>query len=293
MCLSTHPSSVRHRARRPLISVNDIGEGDPLVLLHGLGTTQQIWSLVTQPLAQARRVVTLDLPGFGESAPVGEGFDLEEVTERIARALAAHHVTAPVDLVGHSLGGAVALTLAVQRPNLVRRLVLVAPAGLQRRRPPIPGALLGQSATGLFAARRRLAALSDRPWGRRLLLAFAAADGATLSPGQARMMVDASAPAQRIAAATAVIARADLLPLLTGTRAPLGLLWGRRDRAVPFKLAAEILAQRPDAELEVIEWTGHVPMVERPDSFAVALTSILGRLDKHATRSETPRRTTR
>ncbi len=237
-------------------------------------------------------MVTLDLPGFGESPPVGEGFDLDEVTDRITRALAAHHVTAPFDLVGHSLGGAVALTLAAHRPNLVRRLVLVAPAGLQRRRPPVPGALLGHGATGLFAARRRLAALSARPWGRRLLLAFAAADGATLSPSQARMMVEASAPAQRIAAATTVIAQADLLPLLRAAPAPVGLLWGRRDRAVPFRLAADILAARPDAELEVIDWTGHVPMVERPDSFALALDKVLRRLDKHATSSGAPRRTT-
>jgi pimeloyl-ACP methyl ester carboxylesterase len=106
------------------------------------------------------------------------------------------------------------------------------------------------------------------------------------------MMVDASAPAQRIAAATAVIAQADLLPLVRSTRAPLGLLWGRRDRAVPFNVAAEILAQRPDAELEVIEWTGHVPMVERPDSFVLALDSLLRRLDKDTTSSGAARRTT-
>jgi pimeloyl-ACP methyl ester carboxylesterase len=49
---------------------------------------QQIWGLVTAPLAQSRRVITLDLPGFGESAPVGEGFDLGEVSDRPARALA-------------------------------------------------------------------------------------------------------------------------------------------------------------------------------------------------------------
>jgi pimeloyl-ACP methyl ester carboxylesterase len=263
------------------------------VLLHGLGTTRQIWSLVTEPLAAAHRVITLDLPGFGESAPVGDGFDLDQVTDRVARALAVHHVSAPFDLVGHSLGGALALTLAAHRPNLVRRLVLVAPAGLQRRRTPLPGALLGPGATGLFAARRRLAALSDLPWGRRLLLAYAAADGATISPGHARMMVEASAPAQRIAAATAVIAQADLMPMLRSTSAPLGLLWGRQDRAVPLALAAEIQTARPDAELEVVEWTGHVPMVERPDAFALALDRVLRRLDKHATSSGAPRRKTR
>jgi pimeloyl-ACP methyl ester carboxylesterase len=263
------------------------------VLLHGLGTTQQIWSLVTAPLSATHRVITLDLPGFGESLPVGEGFDLNAVTERLACALAARHVGAPFDLVGHSLGGAVALTLAAHRPNLVRRLVLVAPAGLQRRRPPLPDALLGPGATGLFAARRRLAALSDRAWGRRLLLAFAAADGATLSPSQARMMVEASASAQRIAAATTVIAQADLLPLLHRTPVPLGLIWGRQDRAVPLTLAAQIEAVRPDARLEVIDWTGHVPMVERPDSFALAVNRVLGRLDKHATSSGAPRRKTR
>ncbi|MGZ4191351.1 MAG: alpha/beta fold hydrolase [Solirubrobacteraceae bacterium] len=288
--MSTHPSSVRHRDRRPLVAIDERGAGEPLVLLHGLGTAQQIWSLVTGPLAARRRVITLDLPGFGESAPVGDGFDLDEVADRLARALAARHVTAPFDLVGHSLGGAVALTLAAHRPRLVRRLVLVAPAGLQRRRSGLPGAMLGPGATGLFAARRRLAGLSDRAWGRRLLLAFAAADGATLSPAQARMMVEASAPAQRIAAATTVIVRADLMPLLRALPAPLGLVWGRQDRAVPFKLAAEILALRPDAELEVIDWTGHVPMVERPDSFAVALESVLNRLDKDATSSGAVRR---
>jgi 2-hydroxy-6-oxonona-2,4-dienedioate hydrolase len=186
----------------------------------------------------------------------------------------------------------VALTPAARRPKLVRRLVLVAPAGLQDRRPPIPGALLGQSASGLFAARRRLTALGDRPWDRRLLLAFAAADGAMVSPSQARMMVQASAPAQRIAAATAVVARADLRPLLASTPTPLGLLWGRQDRAVPFTPAAQILAKRPDAELEVIEWTGHVPMIERPDSFALALDRILCRLDKHSTSSGATGRTT-
>ena len=70
------------------------------MLLHGLGTTLQIRSLVTEPLAAAHQVITLDLPGLGESAPVEDGFELEAVTGRLARALAARQVSAPFDLVG-------------------------------------------------------------------------------------------------------------------------------------------------------------------------------------------------
>jgi pimeloyl-ACP methyl ester carboxylesterase len=266
------------------VSVKELGGGEPLVLLHGLATTQRIWSLVTAELARDRRVITLDLPGFGESEPVGPGFDLGAVGERVARSLAAHGVPAPFDLVGHSLGGGVALTLAARRPRLVKRLVLVAPAGLE----PVAelrARLLAAGAEGMFSLRRRLAPLTDLAWGRRLLLAFAAQDGSRLTPAQARMMVEASADAQRIEPALAAIGRADLRPLLTATSAPLGLIWGEHDRAVPLRLAREIRLLRPDVRLEVIAGTGHVPMVERPAEFASALLRLLGRLDKHATTS--------
>ena len=219
-------------------------------------------------------MITVDLPGFGASAPAGDGFAFEAVTDRLARGLAARGVRAPFDLAGHSLGGAVALSLAVHRPRLVRGLVLVAPAGLQPRRGPAP-TLLGPGAERLFELRRRLAPLTDLRWGRRLLLAFAAADGALLSPTQARMMVQASAGASRIAPAMTAIAQADLRPLLLRTDAPLGLVWGTRDRTIPAGIAREIRARRPDAALELIEDAGHVPMVERPDAFAAALRRLL------------------
>ncbi len=259
------------------------------MLLHGLGTSRLIWEPVAWALAADRRVITLDLPGFGRSAPVGAGFDLDAVAQRIARGLAARAISGPFDLVGHSLGGAVAVTLAARRPALVRRLVLVAPAGLAGRS-PVPGRLLGVGAEGLFAARRRLAPLTDLPWGRRLLLAFAADDGARLSPGQARAMVQASAPASRISAAMEAIAGVDLRALLTIAPAPLGLLWGERDRVVPPRLAQAIAAVRPDARLELIEHAGHVPMVEQPQAFAEATRRLLDTLPKHATTSSRARR---
>ena len=157
----------RSRTWSPLLHVRQAGSGDaePLLLIHGLGTSQVIWDAVVPGLARTRRVVTIDLPGFGRSAPAGPGFELGAVADRVARGLAAHGVSGPLDVVGHSLGGAVALTLAVDRPRLVRRLVLVAPAGLHARtlpRPLIQGAL-GVGAEGRFAASAKG---GSPPWSR-------------------------------------------------------------------------------------------------------------------------------
>ena len=267
---------------RALLAVQATGAGEPLVLIHGLATTARIWSAVTPLLAPTRQVVTLDLPGFGASAPAGPGFDLERVAERIARGLAARGVRAPFDLVGHSLGGAVALMLAARRPRLVRRLVLVAPAGLMPVRWPAP-AILAALAPGWHAARRQAAPLAACSWGRRLLLAFTAADGGDLTRAQARLIIDASAEARRTGAALRTVVSADLRPQLGAGRVPLGLLWGSADWTIPVGGAAALLRARPDAQLEIVERAGHVVMLERPAEFVAALERLLARLPNDST----------
>ena len=267
---------------RPLLALEESGSGEPLVLIHGLATTRAIWSLVTPELARHRRVVSVDVPGFGESPPVGPGFDLEAVAERIARGFAAHHVTAPFDVVGHSLGAGIALTLAATRPRSVRRLVLVAPAGLSAAS-PVATRVLAAGVDGLLALRRALAPLTDLDWGRRLLLAFAAADGASISPTQARMMVGASATAKRSAEAFTTITGVDLRPVLARVRAPVGVIWGAQDRTILPRVADVIRQARPDADVVIIERAGHVVMIERPGAFVASLEALLSRLPKDAT----------
>ena len=276
-----------------LLAVQERGEGEPpLVLVHGLATTREIWDLVTPSLAERRRVVTLDVPGFGGSAPVGDGFKLDAVADRIARGLAARGVRAPFDLVGHSLGAGIALTLAARRPRAVRRLILVAPAGLVGM-PSAVSRLLAAGVDGMLAARRGMAPLADLEWGRRLLLGFAAADGAAIPPSQARLMLGASANAKRTAAALMVISGADLQPVLAGLSVPIGVIWGAQDRTVPARVARRVVRARPDADVVILERAGHVPMIERPDAFAAALEGLLARLPKHATSSSSRRSTLR
>ena len=278
--MATRPRSAG--GRRPQLAVEERGRGEPLVLLHGLATTRQIWNPVLGLLAASRRVVTLDLPGFGESPAAGPGFDLECVAERVVRGLTAHRVTAPYDLVGHSLGGAVAVMVAAGRPKLVSRLVLVAPAGFAPA-PTLPVSVLAAGVDAMFAARRWLAPLTDLALGRRVLLSMAVADGAAIAPTQARLMVQASAGASRTAAAFEAVACADLRPLLGTLDAPLGLIWGELDRTIPPRTASHLIADRADAMLELVPGAAHVPMVERPSAFAAALIRLLRTLPKHAT----------
>jgi pimeloyl-ACP methyl ester carboxylesterase len=237
---------------------------------------------VAPALARSRRVVLLDLPGFGGSEPAGPGFDLTDVADRIASGLAADGIGGSFDLVGHSLGAGVALTLASARPDLTARLVLVAPAGLA----PVPRSAslaLSASVDGLLSARRRLVGLTDLRWGRRLLLGLTAADPAAIAPTQARMMVGASAGARRTAAAFSTITGADLRPLLRELQCPLGVIWGDRDRTVPVRHVDAVRDSRPDADVVILERAGHVAMVERPDAFVAALEGLLATLPKHAT----------
>jgi len=267
---------------RGLLAVEESGDGEALVLIHGLATTRHIWDRVTPALALTRRVVTLDVPGFGESAPAGPGFELEAVAQRIVRGLAARGVYAPYDLVGHSLGAAIALTLAAARPRLVRRLILVAPAGLTELSWPA-SVVLAAVADRLLAARRALGPLTDLRWGRRLLLGMAAADGAGIPPFYARLMIDASASSQRTSTALATVTRGDLRPLLRRTAAPLGVIWGVEDRTIRARNVALVREARRDARVTMIEHAGHVPMLERPDAFVAALEGLLAGFDKDAT----------
>jgi pimeloyl-ACP methyl ester carboxylesterase len=262
---------------RAQLAVKRYGRGEPLVLLHGIATDSEIWSGVVPELARTHRVITVDLPGFGGSAPVGEGFDLAEVADRIRRGLASRGISGPVDLVGHSLGGGVAITLASTRPRAIRRMILVAPAGLR----PFPSAiaeLISSSADAVLRARRLAAPLAENVWGRRLLLALTAADGADVPPLLAKQMVEASASALRTPEAMQAITRADLRPLLASTTMPVGVIWGEADLTVPIRALADLTDARPDASVVRLAGAGHVPMIERPVAFTEALLGLLDTL---------------
>jgi pimeloyl-ACP methyl ester carboxylesterase len=265
------------------LAVRITGSGDPLVLIHGIATDSGIWTTVVPELARERMVVTVDLPGFGRSAPVGDGFELATVAGAILDGLRRHGVPEPFHLVGHSLGGGVAIQFAAMHPESLRSLTLVAPAGL-RPLPSVVANLIGAGrmanlvaagADAFLAARRGAAPLTDLVWGRRLLLALTVADGAHVPPAVARGMIEASLSARRTGPALATITTTDLRPLLPRISVPVGVIWGEADLTVPIRALDDLLEARPDATAIRMADTGHVPMVERPADFIGALRGLI------------------
>lgn len=232
----------------------------PLVLVAGLAGSGAWWAALRPQLAAGgRQVETIDLPGFGArggyrrllAIEAQAGWLAERLTAAAGRAGAvgaeAGGAPAPVDLVGYSLGGAVAIRVAAARPQLVRRLVLVSPSGVPSGR----GALAD-------AAALAHAALLAGPGFWPLLARDVARAGlrGVLAAGRDVRADDARALLPRIVAPTLVV-------------------WGDRDRLVLRSDVEQIAAGILDARLETFAGCGHVPMAECPQRLAAVVAGFL------------------
>ena len=247
------------------------GAGEPLVLLHGVATSRLIWRRVIEPLAQGRRVIAVDVPGFGQSEPAGPGFELAEVADRLVEGIGLERF----DLVGHSLGGAVAVTAAARHPDAVRRLVLVAPAGLAPRATRVAAALGAAAERAVYARHALGYQLAGRVRGRRAMFGTTVADAGRLHPADALLLLDASGGARRVSAGVRSALESDLRDDLAAAPMPVGLIWGTADRVMPYAGLEALRRLRPDALVETLPATGHIPQVERPAAFVAALERIL------------------
>lgn len=249
--------------RRRLRLVDTGGAGSPVVLVHGFGSDRFSW-LANQPALQAaHRVFALDLPGHGAEA-------LAETTMDEIAALVAHSIEAEglgsVDLVGHSLGAAICILVAAARPDLVRGLVLIAPAGLGSgvdaafldAYPRLAEPAEAQALLHRLVSRPRLInkqmiahvlAQLGQP-GRRAALTTVAA------------MIAADAASVR--AATDTIAASDV-PRLT--------IWGSHDGINPMDEAA---LARFGGLSRIVASAGHLPHVEGATEVNGWLMSFLG-----------------
>jgi pimeloyl-ACP methyl ester carboxylesterase len=251
------------------------GEGEPLVLVHGLGGAASNWAALAPRLLPGWRVLVPELPGHGGSEALPAAPNLNVFADRLAE-LARGEGFARAAFVGHSLGGAIALRLAIRWPDSVSRLVLAGAAGISSGTRSARYAL---TITGILKPGRRIAphrrlvarsaVLKSLVFGR-----WGAADPRALPPE----VVDAflSGPARHtdtVSAAKALV-RDDPRADLDRVRCPSLVLWGARDNQLPVGDAFDY-ARRLRGRLRVIADCGHLLIGERPDACADAIQGFL------------------
>jgi len=253
----------------------DYGEGPPLVLVHGLGGAWTSWLENIPALAERHRVIAVDLPGFGGSEPLPPPAEIRTHAGVLAGLLDATGASGGV-VVGHSLGGLVVLRLTVDRPDLVRRLVLVNAGGIAigpRRLALITGSF--RIFHALLGRQKVLESVARRARLRRLMVWPMVKDPGGMSAAFALETLPlAAAPGFLGAVAAGARAVDEVRP--RDVACPVLLLWGREDRVLPLAATHDLLDRLPDARIEVLNGAGHCPMFEVPDAFNRALLAFTG-----------------
>lgn len=251
---------------------------EPVLLLHGIGRSLADWT-EQHDLLLDRRVISLDLPGFGHTPAAPGGMGLEVLADTAVATLDALDEHRPVHLVGSSLGGAVATTLLVRHPGRVRSLALAGSAGFGSEVTPnlrviaVPGLgpwLLTHSARSrTVAVERSLYADPSLATDARVDLAMELA----AVPGRAEAFRAALLSVGGVRGVHQPW-RDELLTRLMAYPVPTLVVWGEQDQVLPAAHLDAAAQALPHARTVLLADAGHFPQIERPEEFAGLLTDL-------------------
>ena len=235
---------------------------EAVVLVHGMGKpAARDWAQVIPALAQRYAVYAIDLPGFGYSAKGNHHYSPDNQA-RVLEAVLASRIKRPFALIGHSMGGTVALAYAGAYPERLRRLVLVDVAGVLHR--SVYAEFLAR------AAAQRAMGL-DSPWFESVVRAIQLR--AEHWPVRGDLVLERASIRQRFlrgdpnAIAAFAMVEHDFTESLKNIKAPTLIIWGGADTIAPLRTGQALAAVIPNARLTVIEGAGHAPQVQFPDRF--------------------------
>jgi pimeloyl-ACP methyl ester carboxylesterase len=245
--------------RITLVFRRSTGRGKPVILLHGLMDSAESWDPFA--LSLSRPTLAFDLPGFGESDVAGDDLDLW--AHMFISALEELGVES-TQLLGHSLGGALATRMAEISPGLVRKLLLVAPAGFGR----LPLAqILGRPEVEFLLGRTAPEAMRFKPLLNLAYRGFFSHSSDLPEELRERLIASRETMVPGIRQGMHILRRLSLDPFSgSDYEGPVGALLGRHDHMVPLKQTTRgILKVFPKAEITDVDEIGHHPQVEKPD----------------------------
>ncbi len=242
------------------------GHGNPLVLIHGLGSDHGSWSRILAPLADQREVIAPDLPGFGESPPLPGDPTIAALADSLEGFFAHHDLDKP-DVVGSSMGARLALELA--RRGKAGATVALAPGGFwSDNQLRFFRVTVGASIKLVRALAPVMPQLTGSPVGRTALLAQFSAKPWALPASVALHEMRSFAQASALDETFDALVRGPLQEGAADTPEPVTIGWGRQDRVLLPSQAERARARFPDARLEWFDDCGHFPQWDQPEATA-------------------------
>jgi pimeloyl-ACP methyl ester carboxylesterase len=264
---------------RPVNTI-ELGEGPPVVFVHGLSGSWQNWLEQLPVLAREHRVIAMDLPGFGYSPMPREEISIAGYA-RLLDGLLGELGIAAAAVVGNSMGGFIGAELAIAFPQRVERLVLVSAAGLSTHNDPrtvraMPALVRLQRIIAAGAA--WLASKSEevvrRPRLREATMNLVVRHPSRLPPALAAEQLRGAGKPGFIPALEALIGY-DVRDRLPEIACPTLIVWGDRDRLITVHDADVFEELIPNSRKVIFEDTGHMAMLERPEAFNELLSGFL------------------
>lgn len=245
-----------------------MGHGPSVLLLHGFASSIVTWRDVLPALAEKHDVIALDLPGFGGST-IPEELNYALFPKTVLAFMDAVGLSR-IDLVGNSLGGAIAIDVAGQHPERVGRLILLDPGGSESRERPRTVRLA-----------EKLGRILDLAALRRFFVTHALRE-VFYDPSLVTVeeINEYLAPLERPGETAALLSLRRSEPpgvfsLAARVRVPTLIVWGRQDRWLPVERADRFLEAIRGAKLEVLEACGHLPQEEQAQSVVRIVGSFL------------------
>ena len=257
----------------------EYGAGEPMVFLHGFGASTYSWRFLVKPLATNRRLILLDLKGFGQSPkPRDDKYSVYEQAH-LVRQFIYEHKLRNVTLVGHSFGGGVALVTALSlteiAPERLKQLILIDSVSYPQPMPcfirilatPVVGALV----TSLVPVETQV----------RHVLALAYYDARQISEeavvtyAKPLRMADAHYAMRETARQIIPPDFAELAQKYRHISVPTLILWGREDRIVSLANGEHLHHAIPNSRLVILDRCGHIPHEETPEATLHAIQAFL------------------
>lgn len=250
------------------------GQGPTVFMIHGFQSNKDIWMRLAGKLTSQYHVIAIDLPAHGDSnILMDKNYTIAEQASRVATIMDALKLDQPVHVMGHSMGGAIAFTLAANYPEHVKTLALISAAGVVSPQPSQMQRELEQGKNPL---------ITRNADDYRALLAFTMSEQPYIpSPMIATLTREAigrEAIASRIFDQINIKLSPPASEVLPRIKAPTWVLWGDEDKVLDVSSMEVFQKWLPQSEMLTLKGVGHVPQVERPKAMATAYQAFLSHI---------------